>query len=264
MKLRRIAAFGPAFVVALALLALWEVYVRSGIVTQSVLPSPLAVVQALVDRSDALFAETVQTLLETLLGIVVATVLGLLLALALGLSSLVRQALYPLLVVSQTVPLVALAPLLLIWFGYDIQPKIVLVTLYCFFPITVACADALLSVDPDLIRLLQSMRASNWQILWMVRLPAALPAFFSGLRIAATYSVTGAIVGEYVGAERGLGIYMVKAVNAHATAAVFAAIVITSLLSLFLFVLVSFIERLALPWHQRTLPGKFGQQPERA
>lgn len=250
MNLRRIATFGPMLVLLVALIALWELTVRAGWVNQSVLPAPGSIWQALIDRREILWQETIQTAFETVLGLVASIILGLGFAILIGMSPLVRRAISPLLIVTQTIPLVALAPLLLIWFGFDLQPKIILVTLYCFFPITIACADALLGVDEDLIRVLRSMKASSWQILYMVRLPASMPAFFSGLRIAATYSVTGAIVGEFVGSERGLGIFMVKSVNAHATIAVFAAIVVTAVLSLLLFGLVSLMERIALPWHR--------------
>jgi ABC-type nitrate/sulfonate/bicarbonate transport system permease component len=160
-----------------------------------------------------------------------------------------RRAVYPLLITSQTIPIIALAPLLLIWIGYDIRPKLIVVTLYCFFPIAVATVDGLASAEPELIKLLHSMKATRWQILHLVRLPGAMPAFFSGLRIAAAYSVIGAIFGEYVGAEKGLGIYMQKAANSFATINVFAAILVTTILSLLLFGLVSLIERIALPWY---------------
>jgi len=248
-RLRGIAGYGPAFVLAFALFALWEIIVRAGKVSAAVLPAPTAILQALLNNWDVISGHTLQTLLETVLGLATATLLGVLLAILIDVSASVRRAVYPILVTSQTIPMIALAPLLLIWFGFDIGPKIVVVTLYCFFPIAVACADGLLSADPDLLRLMKSMKASRWQILWFVRLPGAMPSFFSGLRIAATYSVTGAIFGEYVGAYQGLGIYMQTSFNSHAVILVFAAIVVTAVLSLFLFGLVSLIERLALPWY---------------
>jgi ABC-type nitrate/sulfonate/bicarbonate transport system permease component len=250
MKLRRLASYGPAFVLIVALLAVWELYVRSGQIALSILPTPSAVVVALFENWDVIYPHMVQTMMETVLGLVIATVLGLLLAMLLDLSVWARRAIYPVLIISQTIPMIALAPLLLIWFGYDLGPKVIIVTVYCFFPIAVACADGLLGSDPDLMRLMVSMHASRWQILWLVRLPGAMPAFFSGLRIAATYSVTGAIVGEYVGGYQGLGIYMQSSANAHAIVLVFAAIVVTAILSLLLFGLVSLIERIALPWYQ--------------
>ena len=249
MKLRHLAGYGPAFVLVVTLLALWELYVGAGQISSQVLPAPTAIVRALIDNWGIIYDNTVQTLLETVLGIAAATLLGLLLAVMLDISQWLRRAIYPLLVTSQTIPIIALAPLLLIWLGYDIRPKLIVVTLYCFFPIAVACADGLAGAEPELIKLLRSMRASRWQILWLVRLPGALPAFFSGLRIAATYSVTGAIVGEFVGAEKGLGIYMQREANSFATVQVFAAILVTAVLSLLLFGLVSVIERIALPWY---------------
>ena len=249
MTLRRLAGYGPAIVLTLALLALWELYVRTRQVSAQILPSPIAIVQALMNNWSIIYDNTLQTLLETVLGLTLAALLGLLLAITLDISNWMRRAVYPLLITSQTIPIIALAPLLLIWIGYDIRPKLIVVTLYCFFPIAVATVDGLASAEPELIKLLHSMRATRWQILRLVRLPGAMPAFFSGLRIAAAYSVIGAIVGEYVGAEKGLGIYMQKAANSFATINVFAAILVTTILSLLLFGLVSLIERLALPWY---------------
>ena len=249
MTLRRLAGYGPAIVLTLALLALWELYVRTRQVSAQILPSPIAIVQALMNNWSIIYDNTLQTLLETVLGLTLAALLGLLLAITLDISNWMRRAVYPLLITSQTIPIIALAPLLLIWIGYDIRPKLIVVTLYCFFPIAVATVDGLASAEPELIKLLHSMRATRWQILRLVRLPGAMPAFFSGLRIAAAYSVIGAIFGEYVGAEKGLGIYMQKAANSFATIDVFAAILVIAILSLLLFGLVSLIERLALPWY---------------
>jgi ABC-type nitrate/sulfonate/bicarbonate transport system permease component len=249
MTLRRLAGFGPALVLTLALLALWELFVRAGQISPQVLPSPIAIVQALVNNWGVIYDNTLQTLLETVLGLAIATLLGLLLAILLDISGWMRRAVYPLLITSQTIPIIALAPLLLIWIGYDIRPKLIVVTLYCFFPIAVATVDGLASAEPELIKLLRSMRATRWQMLRLVRLPGAMPAFFSGLRIAAAYSVIGAIFGEYVGAEKGLGIYMQRAANSFATIHVFAAILVTTVLSLLLFGLISLIERISLPWY---------------
>jgi NitT/TauT family transport system permease protein len=249
MTLRRLAGYGPAIVLTIALLALWELYVTAGHVSVQVLPSPIAIVQALFANWNVIYDNTLPTLLETVLGLTIAAILGLLLAVALDSSSWVRRAVYPMLITSQTIPIIALAPLLLIWIGYDIRPKLIIVTLYCFFPIAVATVDGMASAQPELLKLLYSMRATRWQILRLVRLPGAMPAFFSGLRIAAAYSVVGAIFGEYVGAEKGLGIYMQKAANSFATIDVFAAILVTTILSLLLFGLVSLIERIALPWY---------------
>lgn len=263
MKLRWLANYGPAFVLAVALLAIWEVAARANLALGQLLPAPGAIVQAFAANWDVIYDNTIPTLLETVLGLLLATALGLLLAILLDLSSWSRRAIYPLLIISQTIPIVALAPLMLIWFGFTITPKVIIVLLYCFFPIAVATADGLATAEADLLKLLGSMGASRWQTLWLVRLPGALPSFFSGLRIAATYSVTGAIAGEFVGAEKGLGIYMVTSTNSHALPVVFATIVVTAALSLALFGLVNLIERLALPWyHASRLPAQaIGQHP---
>ncbi|HEY4386183.1 MAG TPA: ABC transporter permease [Ktedonobacteraceae bacterium] len=249
MSLRRLASYGPAFVLGVAILLIWELAVRTGSVNDFYLPAPSAIIVALFQNWDVIAGNTLQTLLETVLGLAVATVLGLLLAILLDITPWVRRAIYPILITSQTIPMIALAPLLIAWFGLGLGPKVVVVTLYCFFPIAVACADGLFSVDADLVRLMRSMHASRWQILWLVQLPGAMPSFFSGLRMAATYSMTAAIFGEFVAAEQGLGVYMKLSFNARVIVLVFAAILVTALLSLFLFGFVSLIERIALPWY---------------
>ncbi len=249
MKLRRIAGYGPAILLAAALLACWELYVRAGQVSPRILPAPSDIVQALINNWGIISVNTLQTLLETVIGMAAATLFGLLMAITLDISLWTRRAIYPLLVISQTIPIVALAPLFLIWMGFGLEPKVIVVILYSFFPIAVACADGLASAEPEMLNLLRSMRASRWQILQLVRLPGAMPAFFSGLRIGVTYSMTGAIVGEFVGAYQGLGIFMETSANSGAIDLVFAAIFVTALVSLLLFGLVSLIERIALPWY---------------
>ncbi len=143
----------------------------------------------------------------------------------------------------------AIAPLLVIWLGYTIWPKVIVVALVCFFPIVVTTADGLRSADPELLALLQAMGASRRQVFLKVRVPGALPAVFSGIKIAITYSVIGAIIGEWVGASKGLGVFMLRASNSFRTDWVFVAIAISSLLSILLFLAVAVLERLALPWY---------------
>jgi ABC-type nitrate/sulfonate/bicarbonate transport system permease component len=188
-------------------------------------------------------------MLETMIGLTIATILGVLIAAAIDLSSVVRRALYPLLVASQTVQILAIAPLLIIWFGFGMLPKVLIVVLICFFPLAVNTADGLASADPDYVSLLRAMGADRKQVWRLVRFPAALPAFFTGLRIAVTYSVVGATIGEWVGGSEGLGLYMLRSKNALATDQVFVGIVLTSMLSIALFLLVYVIERALLPWY---------------
>ncbi len=184
-----------------------------------------------------------------MIGLTIATVLGVLIAAAIDLSSVVRRALYPILVASQTVQILAIAPLLIIWFGFGMLPKVLIVVLICFFPLAVNTADGLASADPDYVSLLRAMGADRKQVWRLVRFPAALPAFFTGLRIAVTYSVVGATIGEWVGGSEGLGLYMLRSKNALATDQVFVGIVLTSMLSIGLFLLVYVIERALLPWY---------------
>lgn len=238
----------PAVLIAL-FLAVWQCATWLWRIEAYLLPSPWRIVQAGVQARGLLSDHIQQTLRETLLGFAVALVSGLLLALAIDLSSFLRRALYPLLVVTQTVPIMAIAPLLVIWLGYTIWPKIIVVALVCFFPIVVTTADGLRSADPELLALLQAMGASRKQVFLKIRVPGALPSFFSGVKIAITYSVIGAIIGEWVGASKGLGVFMLRASNSFRTDWVFVAIAISSLLSILLFLAVAVLERLALPWY---------------
>jgi len=179
----------------------------------------------------------------------IAVVFGLIAATALDFSPVLRQAVYPLLVVSQTIPTIALATILILIFDFGLLHKLIVVVLFCFFPITVNTVDGLAATDPDLVALLKSMGATRWQRWRMVRFPAALPSFFSGLRVAMTYSVTGAITSEYViPSNDGLGRYLRAAFGSFAIDQAFAAIVIVALLSVLLVLIVSIVERLALPW----------------
>jgi ABC-type nitrate/sulfonate/bicarbonate transport system permease component len=240
--------FPPTLLVGFTLLAWQVVSVRSGL-GAFILPSPPQVVAAAVETRALLGPAIATTMVETALGLVVALALGVAIAAAMDLSVFVRRALYPILVASQTVQILAIAPLLIIWFGFGLLPKVLIVVLVCFFPLAVSTADGLASADPDLVALLRSMGARRGQIWRRIRLPSALPSFFSGLRVAVTYSVVGATIGEWVGGSAGLGLYMLRSKNALATDQVFVAIVITSALSIGLFTLVYALERAVLPWY---------------
>jgi ABC-type nitrate/sulfonate/bicarbonate transport system permease component len=231
----------PPILLLAVFLAVWQCATWLWHIEAYLLPSPSRIISAGIQARGLLRDHVQQTLRETLSGLA--------LAVAIDLSALLRRALYPLLVVTQTIPMMALAPLLVIWLGYSIWPKIIVVALVCFFPIVVTTADGLQSADPDMLALLQAMGATRRQIFFKVRAPGALPSVFSGVKIAVTYSVIGAIIGEWVGASKGLGVFMLRASNSFRTDWVFAAIAISSLLSMLLFFAVAAAERLALPWY---------------
>jgi ABC-type nitrate/sulfonate/bicarbonate transport system permease component len=232
-----------------ALIALWQWYASQPSIDPQLLPTPLAVWRALGAESDLLWQQTVVTLQETMVGFAAALVAGVFFATVIDFSPWLRRALYPLLVTSQTIPIITLAPLLVLWFGFGLFSKVVVIALICFFPIVVALADGLRSTDPELVKLYRAFGAGPLRLYWSVRLPGALPALFSGIRIAVSYSVIGAIFGEYVGASAGLGYFIELKQHSFATAAEMAAILVTAALSIMLFLLVALIERLALPWY---------------
>jgi ABC-type nitrate/sulfonate/bicarbonate transport system permease component len=236
----------------LGLLLAWQAAVGLTRVPKWLLPSPLDIATTLLTDRELVVVHVGRTLQETLIGFAVAFVLGVGLAFAMDAWPTARRVLYPPLIASQTVPIIAIAPLLVIWFGYDLAPKIAVVALICFFPIVVSTIDGLSGVDPDYANLVRAMGGRERDVFWRVRLPGSLPAIFSGAKIAITYSVIGAVVGEWVGASRGIGIYMVRAADQLLTERVFAAIILSSLLSIALFLTVVAIERIALPWHRKS------------
>ena len=225
-----------------------EAAARLGWVAPYVLPAPSAVLSALWRGAPDLTRHAGQTLLETGLGLGLATLLGVGTALALHRFRGLRRALLPWLVVSQTVPLVALAPLLLLSLGFGLVPKVLLVVLGGFFPVAVATLDGLSRADPDLLRVALSMDARPGQLDRLVRWPAALPGFFSGLKVAATYAVPTAIFSEYLGAYAGLGYFLQASVNARATDLVFATVAVSALLSVGLVALTTALARRTLRW----------------
>jgi len=247
MKWRRDVA-PPVLLIAVLVLG-WYFVARVSGLGSFVLPSPLGVVRAGWETRNLLLEAIGTTMLATGIGLVLALLAGIGLAALVDFSSLARRALYPILVVSQTIQILAIAPVLVIWLGFGMIPTVSIVVLFCFFPLTISTADGLASADPELTALLRAMGARRRQIWRMVRLPSALPSFFTGLRMAVTYSVVAATIGEWVGGSPGLGLYLLRSKNALATDQVFAAMFVTSLLSVALFVLVYGIERVSLPWY---------------
>jgi ABC-type nitrate/sulfonate/bicarbonate transport system permease component len=235
--------------VVAAVFVVWEAYCRATGVSPILLPSPSRILEQLwLFRGDAV-RHLVPTLVETIVGLGLSVVLAVAAAAAMDRFESVRAALQPLLVASQTIPVVAIAPLLVLWFGFGLAPKILIVVLVTFFPIAVALLDGFAATTADATDLMRSFGASRRQVFARLRWPAALPSLFTGLRIAATYGVIGAVFGEYVGAYEGLGIWMQLSQNAFRTDLVFAAILLAAVVSVVLYLGVAAAERVVIPWY---------------
>lgn len=244
------AQAAPPAALLLAFLLVWEWGVRALGVPFYILPAPSRIAGLLVAEQGVLLAQAAVTLEEVLLGFAIAFVVGIALAVLVFSSRTVERALYPLIVASQTVPVFAIAPLLIVWFGYGMLSKVAMAALIVFFPIVVNTVDGLRAADPDMVNLLRILGATPAQVLRVIRVPAALPFVFSGTRIAVATSVIGAVIGEWVGATQGLGFLMVHANAQLHIDLVFAAIVYLSAMALGLFGAVSLVEWLALPWRR--------------
>jgi ABC-type nitrate/sulfonate/bicarbonate transport system permease component len=236
----------------LALLAVgagaWEAAARLGGIENYLLPAPSEIGTALIDDRGLLLSDAWVTAQEVLLGFALALVVGLALAVVLHLSPLLRRSIYPLVVASQAVPVIVIAPILVIWLGFGIAPKLIVIALICFFPVVVNTFDGLQSVDRAQVKMLLTLNASRTDIFRHLELPSSLPYFFSGARIAVAVAVIGAVFGELVGSDAGLGHAIQIGTAQLLTARVFAAVLILSAMAIGLFALVTALERWAVPW----------------
>jgi ABC-type nitrate/sulfonate/bicarbonate transport system permease component len=232
----------------LLLLGAWQLVSQAGLVPADMLPAPTRILSAGVRESDALLRNTLPTLLATLAGFALSVTSAFVIATVLDFSRILRAALLPLLIVSQTLPLIALAPLVVLWFGFGLWPKVLLVAFVTFFPMVVGFLRGFGAADPEAEHLVRSMGGSRLTVFRTIRVHAAVPSFFSSLRISITYAVVGAIFAEYAGAVAGLGVYMQQQKNVFRTDLVLAAVVVTTILTLVLYGLVVLIERVCVPW----------------
>jgi putative hydroxymethylpyrimidine transport system permease protein len=238
---------GPAWTLLISLLLAWELACRYLRVPAYILPPPSQIARALWTwRGPLLTQHLPATLTETLLGLGISIVLGVVMAVLMHLLPPVSRALYPLVVASQTIPIIALSPVFLFWFGYSLAQKVAVVVLVAFFPVVVNTRDGLRSADPDLLEWMRAAGASRWRTLRMAEAPAALPSFFTGLKMAASVSVIGAVLGEWLGGEKGLGIFGRRAVTTLKSPELFASVVLLALLGEGLFLLAALAERLVL------------------
>ena len=238
----------PPLAIMVGILGLWEAYVRIFDVQKWLLPAPTVIIQTMADDAGLLTHHTVTTVVEVVVGFAMALAAGVILASVIALSKTIERAIYPFVIASQTIPIIVIAPLLLIWIGYGLAPKFIVVALIAFFPIVVNTVDGLKSVDPDSVRLMRTLGANRRQIFMKLQLPTSLPFLFSGAKIAVAVSVIGAVIGEWVGSSQGLGYLMIRSKPQFLTERVFAAIFVLSLMGITLFALVGLVERLSIPW----------------
>jgi putative hydroxymethylpyrimidine transport system permease protein len=245
---KRVLSVWRALALLLVLLGAWELYVDLGGANSLILPAPHAIAQSLYDDRSLLWSNFLVTAEEVVLGVAVAAVAGLAFAIAIHLSVTLRRAVYPLLVASQTVPIPMLAPVLILWLGFGLLPKLIVVALVSFFVIVVTTLAGLAAVDPGLLKLMRTFDASRLRTFRHVELPAALPGLFTGVKIAVVFAVIGAVFAEQTGATSGLGYLFLISEPQLLMARAWAAIVILSLFAIALFALLTLAERLALPW----------------
>ncbi|AXK84778.1 ABC transporter permease [Nocardia farcinica] len=232
-----------------ALVVAWWVVTEFELVEPYILPSPAETWRTTVDNSAYLLENTWVTTYETVVGFVIAALIGEAVALVMIYSRSVERTMYPLILFAQVIPKIAIAPLFIVWLGFGTSPKILVAVLMAFFPIVISGMAGLRSVDPEILELTSTMGAGNWKTFVKVRFPASLPQLMSGLKIAATLAVTGAVVGEFVGANEGLGYVILQANGNIDTAMLFAALIIMSLLGIILFAIIEIAEQFLIPWH---------------
>jgi ABC-type nitrate/sulfonate/bicarbonate transport system permease component len=222
---------------------LWQTASSAGVVDAFILPPPAAVVRAFINDFRLLMSHSASTLTQAFIGLVISIAAGYAAAVGMDRFNYLRSALYPLLILSQTVPYIAIAPLLVLWLGYGMAPKIVLVSLTCFFPIAVGVYDGIRNIQREYTDELKVMGGSYFEGLWHVKLPLSLPGFFSAIKIAATYSFVGAVIAEWIGGTKGLGVYMTRVRRTFEYDKMFAVILLIVLISLGLMWIVKFIEK---------------------
>lgn len=251
MRRLRLPAFIPAALLLAGLLGAWELYVDLGGADPLILPAPHAIAKALYTDRSLLWSNFLVTAQEVLLGIVVAALLGLALALAIHFSRTLRRALYPLVIASQTIPIPMIAPLLALWLGFGIKPKLAVIALVSFFPIVVTAMAGLAAVDQDLLKLMRTFDAPRRRTFWLLELPAALPGVLTGAKVAVVVAVIGAVFAEWAGSTSGLGYLFLQAEPQLLIPRAYAAFVILSLFAIALFALLTLAERIAVPWAYR-------------
>lgn len=247
-RLQSITNRVSSYVAIVGILILWQFLSAMEIVPKFMLPSPLDVVKAFIFDFPLLMNHARTTLLEAFFGLAIGVSLGFMVAVIMDRFHFIYKAVYPILVITQTIPTVAIAPLLVLWLGYGMAPKITLIVIVTFFPITIGLLDGFKSADSDAIQLLRSMNASDRQIFKHIKLPSSISHFFAGLRISVSYSVVGAVISEWLGGFNGLGVYMTRVKKSYSFDKMFAVILLISIISLILMEGVVFLQKISMPW----------------
>ena len=250
-KLRNIINNSSSVSAIILILALWQILSSVGIVPKYMLPSPFDVVAAFINDFSLLMSHAKTTLTEALLGLTIGTAFGFVIAVLMDRFALFEKSVYPIIILTQTVPTVAIAPLLVLWLGYGLLPKVTLIVLTTFFPITVSLLEGFHSADIDAINLLKAMGGNRLQCFVHIKLPNALNQFFSGLKISVSYSVVGAVIAEWLGGLSGLGVYMTRVRKSYSFDKMFAVIFFISIISLILMFAVSYLSRAVMPWENK-------------
>ncbi|WP_419959914.1 ABC transporter permease [Psychrobacillus sp. BM2] len=237
----------PLLTIVFVLVA-WQMTVVIWNIPNYILPAPTNVVSALTSDLPTILDHTKITVIESFLGFILAILLAFLLSVLMDSFTIVKKSLYPLLIISQTVPTIAIAPIIMIWFGFGILPKVLIIVLVCFFPIAVSLIDGFQKVDQDFINLFKTMKANKMQVLFHLKLPSAMVNFFSGLKIAATYMIMTAVISEWMGGLKGIGVYMVRAKSAYELDKMFASIFVIVILSIIVIYLIDLCAKKVTHW----------------
>ena len=255
----RLREYSYAIAAVLVGLLLWEIFVIVADIKEYILPAPSSVLKELYDQAGNIFDHTLVTAWEVILGFILSVAVGIPMGVSIYYSKFLERIFYPFLVASQTIPKIAIAPLLVIWFGFGLAPKILVSFLIAFFPIVISTVVGLKGSQPEMIYLVRSMGANRWQTFFKINLPTALPNIFGGLKVAITLAVVGAVVGEFIAADEGLGYLLVVANGYLDTPLMFAGIIALSAMGIFFFFLIEILERIFVPWtsgdHRETTQG---------
>ncbi len=238
----------PALLFVAILTALIEILVRTGVIQGFILPAPSAVIISLFVNFKEIAPHMWETFWVCFVGLSISILLAFIIAVIMDGITIFKKTVYPLLIASQTIPIMVITPLIILMLGYGLAPRLLVVVLVCFFPVCISLYDGLSSVDPDMLMLMKSMKADKKGIFWHVKFPASLPSLFSGIRISATYCVMATVIAEWQGSNTGLGIYMIRVKRSYNYDKMFAAIVLIVLMSLLFFLAAQFVQKKAIRW----------------